>query len=236
MVFILFAAGAVLFTVLGGLLALRFTDHLHLILGFSAGALLGATFFDLLPEALELGAAYGMETIFGIVVFGFAAFMVLDRLVHVHVHEEDAGAHRGELSAASFSLHSFLDGTAIGIAFQVSAAVGAVVAFAVLAHKFSDGVNTVGVIMKNGGTRRKAVTWLTLASVAPLAGAASTLFFSIPGNFLSLILALFCGFFLYIGASDLLPESHHRHPTFWTTFATLLGFTALFVIGLVIGG
>jgi hypothetical protein len=154
-------------TFLGGSFALRFKDKLHLILGFSAGAVIGVAYFDLLPEALNLGGqTYGLATITSLVALGFIVFMVLDRFVILHSHahdEEDEHAHnnkRGILGAGSLSIHSFLDGAAIGLAFQISAAVGAIVAVAVLVHDFSDGINTVNLILKNGGTKKEAFRWL----------------------------------------------------------------------------
>ena len=117
-------------TLLGGLFALRFKDRLHLILGFSAGAVIGVAFFDLLPEALELGSNfYKTSTLSSVVALGFIVYMILDRFVifHSHSNAEDnhghgAQQHRGLLGAGSLSIHSFLDGVAIGLAFQVSAA------------------------------------------------------------------------------------------------------------------
>jgi ZIP family zinc transporter len=126
------------------------------------------------------------------------------------------------------SIHSFLDGVAIGLAFQVSAAVGVIVTTAVLVHDFSDGINTVNIILKNGGTKREAYKWLALDALAPVLGIISTLFFTLPQSALGIVLAIFAGFFLYIGASDLLPESHHTHPTLWTTLATIVGMLVLY--------
>lgn len=230
MMIVLFSIAAVACTFLGGLFALRFKDHLHLILGFSAGAVLGVVFFDLLPEALELGGErYDVNMITGMVALGFTAFMIVDRLASLHPHNENEAGRRGELGASSLTFHSFLDGMAIGLAFQVSVAMGIIVAVAVLVHKFSDGINTVSLILKNNGTPKQAYTWLALAAAAPVFGAASTLLFSLPEGFLGMILALFCGFFIYIGASDLLPESHHRHPTLWTTVATITGGILLYI-------
>ena len=220
-------------TFLGGLFALRFKDKLHLILGFSAGAVIGVAFFDLLPEALELGGkVYDGGTITSLVALGFIAFMVLDRFVILHSHSHDEHDHgsseRGILGAGSLSIHSFLDGAAIGLAFQISPAVGAVVAVAVLAHGFSDGINTVSVILKSGGTKLEAFRWLLVDAIAPVLGIMSTLFFTVSEGTLAVILALFAGFFIYIGASDLLPESHHAHPTLWTSVATVLGIVVLY--------
>jgi len=223
-------------TFLGGLFALRFSDRLHLILGFSAGAVLGVAFFDLLPEAISLGAArFEPAFILSVVAAGFVAYMFLDRLFIAHCREgEESGGclnknHRGRLGAGSLSFHSFLDGAAIGLAFKVSAAAGLVVTAAVLVHDFSDGVNTVGLILKAGGRKREALGWLSLDAAAPVLGVVSTFLFSVSEVMLGLLLALFGGFFLYIGASELLPESHHRHPTLWTTLTTVLGIAVLYL-------
>lgn len=234
---ILIAFFAFLATLCGGLIALRFKDKLHLILGFSAGAVLGVAFFDLLPESIELGGKFfASSTVTAIVAAGFLVYLVLDRWVFLHTHAHDEGhehehAHegRGILGAGSLSIHSFLDGVAIGLAFQVSAAIGAVVAIAVLVHDFSDGINTVNLILKNEGGREHAFRWLIIDAAAPILGAASTLFFHLPEQALSIVLALFAGFFLYIGASDLIPESHHAHPKFLTTAMTLIGAAVLFI-------
>ncbi len=84
-------------------------------------------------------------------------------------------------------------------------------------------------ILRNGGTKKTAMKWLAMDAIAPVLGIASTFLFTIPDSFLGIILAVFCGFFLYIGASDLLPESHHNHPTYWTTIATVLGMAVIYV-------
>ncbi|MFO0718825.1 MAG: ZIP family metal transporter [Candidatus Paceibacterota bacterium] len=236
---IFISIAAFIFTFLGGAFALRFKDKLHLILGFSAGAVIGVAFFDLIPEAIELGGiSHEISTITAIVALGFIFYMILDRFIimhghshHDHVESEKNCAHnnRGLLGAGSLSIHSFLDGVAVGLAFQVSSAVGIIVAVAVLVHDFSDGINTVNMILKNGGNRKKALKWLFVDSIAPVLGVVSTLFFELPESTLGLVLAVFAGFFLYIGASDLLPESHHSHPTKWTTIMTVLGLVVMFL-------
>lgn len=232
---IAFAAG--LATVLGGALALKLKDKLHLVLGFSAGAVLAVAFFDLLPESIELGSGfYEPGTLLTFTAIGFFLYTVLDRFILLHTHHDgDDGVHahagatkRGLAGAGSLSAHSFLDGFAVGLAFQASTAVGLVVAAAVLVHDFSDGVNTVNLILKNGGTRKEAFKWLLIDAAAPILGAFATLFFVFPEQLLSIVLATFAGFFLYIGAADLLPESHHAHPRFMTTLMTLVGAGVLY--------
>lgn len=223
---------AFLATLLGGIFALHFRDKLHLILGFSAGAVIGVAFFDLLPEAIELASSqYDVKQILALVAAGFFIYLVLDRVVFFHhCHDEPCANknHRGHLGAGSLSVHSFLDGLVVGLAFQVSSIVGIIVTCAVLAHDFSDGVNTVSLVLKNNGSRKLAFKWLLADAISPFLGVVSTLFFSLPQYALGLILALFGGFFLYIGASDLLPESHHSHPQCLTSLMTLLGAVVLF--------
>lgn len=220
-------------TFLGGLFALRFKDRLHLILGFSAGAVIGVAFFDLLPEAIGLGMKnYSVSLITTITALGFISYMILDRLIIFHSHNanehNETNTSRGKLGAGSLSVHSFLDGVAVGLSFQVSTAVGMIVTFAVLTHDFSDGINTVNMVLKNHGESRTAFRWLIIDALAPVLGIFSTLFFTLSESALGLVLAVFTGFFLYIGASDLLPESHHAHPTLWTTAMTILGIAVLF--------
>ena len=233
MLLIFIAIGAFLATFIGGTLALKFKDRLHLILGFSAGALLGVAFFDLLPESLNLAnSMFSVSDITAFVALGFIIFMIVDRFFAPHHHvEDDCGNenHRGKIGAGSLSFHSLLDGLAIGLAFQVSNAVGIIVAIAVLVHDFSDGINTVSLILKNGGEKKEARKWLIVDATAPIFGIIISTFFTLKETTLGVIIAIFCGFFLYLGASDLLPESHHRHPTLWTTFMTILGMAVLFI-------
>ena len=239
MTVILFACAAFVATFIGGSFALKFRDHLHLILGFSAGAVAGVALFDLLPEAIDLGTTYhGASTVALFVALGLFGYLILDRFILLHTHEEDeeVNAARGSFGALTLSMHSFLDGVAIGVGFQASAAIGAIVTAAVLTHDFSDGINTVNLVLRNGGVWRKAFNWLLVDALAPVVGAASTLLFRIPDSAIGLVLAVFVGTFLYLSASDLIPESHHRHPRALTTVMTLLGAGVLYLIVRLAGG
>ncbi len=214
-------------TLIGGSLALRFKEKIHLILGFSAGAVVGVAFFDLMPEEMQLGSKfYDFPILTSAVAFGFLAYMLLDRLILITTTVESG--HRGHVGAGSLSIHSLLDGIGIGLAFQVSTAFGAVVALAVLAHDFSDGINTVNLSLFGTGKPKIAFLWLVVDAIAPILGIIATMFFRVSDQHLSVILALFCGFFLYIGASELLPDSHHRYPRFITTIMTLLGAAVIY--------
>src|SRR5882757_2230902 len=193
------ACAAFCATYAGGLFALRLKDRLHLVLGFSAGAVVAVAFFDLIPESIAFGQKFQVpEVLLSWVAFGFMLYLVVDRMQFFlnpgggH-HESDAPhlARRGTLGAASLSAHSLLDGIAIGIAFQASTSIGAVVTVAVLAHDFSDGINTTNIVLKNGGTRQQALRWLLADALAPAAGIGSTFLFVVPETVLGEALALF---------------------------------------------
>ena len=251
------ACAAFCATLAGGLFALWLKDKLHLVLGFSAGAVIAVAFFDLMPEAIEIGSPFhSPEVLMSWAALGFLIYLALDRIQffhaqrhhhhHRHDHEHHAHSHhcesvghpadhllpnklRGNLGAGSFSVHSFLDGVVIGLAFQASHTAGIIVTIGVLTHDFSDGINTMNIVLKNHGSRRDALRWLATDAIAPGLGMASTLFFSLPENSLGIFLAMFAGFFLYIGASDLIPESHHAHPKFLTTAMTIAGAAVMYM-------
>jgi ZIP family zinc transporter len=226
------AAG--LATLAGGVLALRLADRVGLILGLSAGAVVGVALLDLLPEALKLAPPDQNRITTTLVALGFLICLVIDRSFLLAAPE--GGGHRGHLGAASLTAHSLLDGVAIGLGFQASPAVGAVLAAAVLAHDLADGANTVAVSQIGGRSILRARAWLAADALAPLAGIGISRLISPPPQILASLLALFAGFFLYIGASELLPGSHHGHPSLWTTATTVLGVAMIWLVVRLAGG
>ena len=209
-------------TLLGGALALRVKDHIRFILGFSAGAVIAVALFDLLPEAAQLSGGLPLLRVMAFAAIGFCAYMLLDRTL-----KRLSSRTGGHLGPASLTTHSFLDGLGIGLAFHVSSGVGLVLALAVLAHDFSDGVNTVSLSLTTS-SRRTARGWLTADAIAPIVGIVAGQLAPIPARPLALLLAAFAGAFLYIGASELAPESYQRHPHLWTSIATALGMAVIF--------
>ncbi len=227
------AAGAA--TLLGGFLALRLAGRIHLVLGFSAGAVIGVALLDLTPEALELGrASVGALGVMTTVAAGFLAYLVVDRSLLILARGEIQ--HRGHFGAGSLTAHSFLDGLAIGLGFQAGPAVGFALTVAVLAHDLADGVNTVNLSLTGSKSPKVARRWLMADAAAPLIGIGASRLIHLPPGGLGLAVALFAGFFVYIGASELLPESHHRHPRAWTTVATVLGVAMIWVVVRLSGG
>jgi ZIP family zinc transporter len=225
---ILAAVGAItgLATLSGGLAALALRKYIHLILGFSAGAIVGVALLELLPEATR--AADGHLRDIGLYTgAGFMACLLVDRLPLFK--KAGVPTSTGHLGPASLTAHSLLDGLAIGVAFQTSATLGLAVATAVIAHDLSDGANTVNLGLV-GGTPRLAFRWLLADAAAPIIGIVIARLANLPNAALSPLLAVFAGSFLYIGAGKLIGESYRRHPHLWTSFMSALGFGAIYLI------
>src|SRR5579884_2677015 len=210
-------------TLFGGLFGLKNQDKLHLILGFTAGVLLGVVSFDIFPEIFENVEKLNLPPVEPMIalVVGFLLFHILEKTVLIHHSQEDEyGIHKhptvGVLSALALTGHSFMDGVGIGLGFQVSIATGILVAIAVISHDFADGLNTVTLVLVNDNPQKRALKFLFLDALAPVAGAASTLLFTLPQNFLVLYLGFFAGFLLYIGAANILPEAHAKHSSIGT--------------------
>ena len=225
-------------TCLGGLLALRVRDRLHLLLGFSSGAILGVVLFDILPEVVDRAAAYQLDlaTALLFTAAGFLAFFALERVTKLHSareheHQEEVGfAHKAELGivgAAGLSFHSFLDGLAIAIGFQGGIELGILVSLAILTHDFSDGLNTVTVVLAHGNPVARARRWLLVDASMPMLGALVGVLTPLPQELLLVLLAGFAGSFLYIGASDLLPEAR-EHDSGWSFVTAVAGFALLY--------
>ena len=224
-------------TLAGGLTALKAKDQLHRLLGYTAGVLLGVVAFDLLPEIFKnletqhLAPTLAMSAL----VMGFLAFHVVEKsiLIH-HSQEHDYEVHHhpdvGVASALALSCHSFLDGVGIGLGFQVSTGIGIAVAIAVIAHDFTDGLNTVNLMLVNRNNIRRAIVLLIIDAVAPVLGVLSTLLFHISTNALTVYLGFFAGFLLYIGASEILPEAHSKHSSYVTIALTILGVLFMFAV------
>ncbi len=226
----------------GGLFALKFRDRLHLILGFTAGVLLGVVSFDILPELFELTREHALDPSGPMIalVVGFLLFHSVEKLTVIHhAQEQIYVAHHhpqvGVLSAIALIGHSFMDGVGIGLGFQVSEAVGVIVAVAVIAHDFADGLNTVSLMLAHHNTTRRAIGMLALDALAPIAGAATTLFFELPPNILVLYLGFFAGFLLYIGAADILPQAHSEQSSSLTIALTCLGAAFIFAVTRIAG-
>jgi len=232
---ILLALATFLSTILGGFLTIKFKKYSPYFFGFAAGSLVAVAFLDLLPESLNVAAStnVSIRTIMLVIVFTFFFFSLIERffLTHeLHNHSGEGHAHvMGPVGAGSMIAHSFLDGVAIGSAFQVNASVGLIVALAVIFHDFTDGINTVTIMIKNKHKSPRAMLFLVLDAVAPVVGVLATTLIIISPSALSIILAVFVGEFLFIGASTFLPETR-KHLSEKVIIAMALGIILMTVL------
>lgn len=225
------AAVTVVSTLLGGAVAFRLHRELVTLIAFTGGIVVAVALFDVLPEAIDaLDSPRRVTTLIGA---GFIGFFLIERFLVLHHRDEaeQARAHArvGAFGAAGLSLHSFIDGLGIGFAFHVSTATGLLVFLAVVSHDFADGMNTVSFVLRQSGDRRSARIWLVVDSLAPFFGAIVGASVDISEKGLGYVLALYTGFFLFIGATDLLPEAH-SHPSWRRVGLTVAGFAATFAI------
>ena len=224
--------------VLGGLFAVRYHDkRFNHILGFTAGIILGVIAFDVLPEMFEIVHEFELNPTWVMVtlVLGFLGFHIAEKLLLIHhQHETQYGKHKhpqvGMLSALAIGGHSLLDGIGIGLAFQVNVAVGLAVSIALIAHRFADGLNTATLMLAHKNTVKRTLQLVLFNGALPLLGAASTLFFTLPEEFLAYYLAFFAGFLLYIGASDILPQAHDEKSDRLTILLTIAGVALMFLV------
>jgi ZIP family zinc transporter len=236
------AAITAIATSAGGYLAIKSRDRLHLVLGLSAGLLLGLVAFDLLPEVFELNTkTFGNVPVVSVAfVAGFLALHFAEQIFGSHEpaesdygHEHDHSVNiAGTLGALAMGGHVFLDGVALGLAFKVSDALGFAVFIAILSHAFSDGLNTVSLLIKSGHWTKRAIMLLGLDAIMRISGAALGTYVIISDPTLAIYLAMFAGFVIYLATSHILPEAHSRHPSKLTMVATVIGVVAMwFIVG-----
>ncbi len=184
---------------------------------FGAGALLAAAFLGVLPEAVE---GIGVHSTAVFVLGGFLGFFVLERLLswfhhHESHHHDQAHGKRNEthqwLVIVGDTLHNAIDGVAIGAAFLVNPAAGIGTALAVAAHEIPQEIGDFGILLGKGMKPGKVILVNLLSALATVVTAMATYLF---GGLAELnpapLLAVAAGFFIYIAASDIIPDIHEK--------------------------
>ena len=230
---IILAAITALATTAGGFLAIKSKDRLHLVLGLSAGLLLGLVAFDLLPEVFELGTQeiFHAPAVSVALIAGFLLLHFYEQLFGSHEPAESDYGHEhkhssnvaGWLGALAMGGHVFLDGVGLGVAFKVSSDLGIAVFIALLVHAFSDGLNTVSFLIKSGKWGKKGIWLLGVDAIARVSGAALGTTLVLGDNLIAIYLAVFSGIVIYLATSHILPEAHSLHSSRLTILATILG-------------
>lgn len=225
---------------IGGLVAFRAIRQVGMIIAVGAGIRIGAAYFDLIPEASELLGG-SLDAVMPATAVGFLAFYGVEKLTAVHVgheaaaeldHGEAAHRHVGVIGAMGMSVHSFLDGVALAAGLAVGGPLALVIAVVVVVHRFSDGISVVSMLLASRTPMREAYRWVGVVAVAPVFGVLLGLVVTIREDVLGLMLAVFAGFFLYIGAAELLPEAHRSTRSRWLVLGTFGGVIAIYVFSL----
>ena len=237
---LLVSTGAFASALAGGFLALRAVRQVGLLIALGAGIRIGAAYFDLMPEAVEHLGSIDAAMVFTAV--GFLAFYAIEKLTALHVGHETATEldhgdaehrHIGLIGGIGMSLHSFLDGVALAAGLTVGGGLGLVIAVVVVMHRFSDGIGIVSLMLASRMPRDEMVRWVGLVALAPVVGVVIGLVLPVPDQVLGGMLAVFAGFFLYIGAAELLPEAHRSDRSRWVVAATIAGVVAIYLVSMV---
>ena len=216
------AAAVVSLISLAGILALALKENflrkiLIFFISFSAGAMLGSAFFHLLPEALLTGIL--PAKIFSFTLIGLIIFFVLEKFLRWHhCHDEECEAHQikhlGHLNLIGDGAHNFIDGLVIMAGFSVNLPLGIAVALSIIFHEIPQEISDFGVLIYAGFSRRKALLYnLISAGLALLGVIGGYLLLKNIDHLNNFLLPFTAGGFIYIAASDLVPELHkENHP------------------------
>lgn len=227
------------FSLIGGIILIlnrKVADKFsHLAAPFAAGALLGAAFFDILPEAIELnpGGSAFRWTVGGIIIF-----FLLEHYLHWFHHHHEHSGEKNKKPTVPFiiigdTLHNAIDGVAIGAAFSISLPVGIVTTMAVAAHEIPQEIGDFGILLKSGINRMKVLAINVASALITLVTAVYTFYLGSQENLpLGAILALSAGLFIYIAASDLIPTIHEEAKGRISKFSALLLILGVLIVGI----
>lgn len=208
----------------------------HFLAAFAAGVLLASAFFDLLPEAAHEGEELGINVFFW-ALFGILLFFAIERFVHWFHHHEEYHEHEKEAQSTipliiiGDTTHNFVDGIVIAATFLVDIQLGIITALAVAAHEIPQEIADFGLMLHKGLSAARVILINIISASAAFLGALITYIF---GNFLQpylpIALAATAGFFIYIAASDLIPEIHYEKRRGVALLKTALLFLGVLVI------
>lgn len=246
-------------SVLGGMLSVLFAAIVALkaraawipmLVSYAIGALLGAAFLEILPEALELAGNAGRMS--ATVLFGILLFFVLEKLVlwrHCHVEQCEVhdpprpAAHdhgrSGMMIMLGDTFHNFVDGILIAAAFLADVQLGIVTSLAIIAHEIPQEVGDFLILLHSGFTRRQALAFNLLSSAATVLGG-TLAYFALQGmqQLLPALLGLAAASMIYVAVADLIPGLHKRpelNATVQQVSLIALGIGSIWLVGSFIG-
>jgi zinc and cadmium transporter len=211
---------------------------LMVLVGFSSGTLIGSAFLDLLPEAIDMVKPVQA---FSYVILGIVAFFSMEKFFYWrHCHEEECPVHMfAYLNLIGDGIHNFVDGAIISATFLISSELGAATTLAVIFHEIPQEIGDFGVQIYGGLSRRRALAYNFVSALAAVLGAMLVYFLrqvvSMEGYLIPFLIPFAAGGFIYIAATDLMPELHKKSHAFESVVQLLsillgIGLMAYFAI------
>jgi len=250
---ILFTLIGSVFSLIGGVFLLlrekQTLKYSHFLAAFAAGTLLGTVFFDLFPEAVEEARSTGSTSslqassgqageinVFFYALLGILGFFLLERFIHwfhhhQHEYKEEKVKPTVPLIILGDSVHNFIDGVVIAATFLVSIPLGIVTTLAVAAHEIPQEIGDFGILLHKGLERKKVLLVNVGSALTAILGALISFWVGERiETSLPILLAITAGFFIYIAASDLIPEIHHENRKGFAVIETFLMFAGVATI------
>jgi zinc and cadmium transporter len=187
-----------------------FDNALVLLIGFAAGGLIGGAFLHLLPEVVERGES---SSVFFYVLIGFGIFFLMERYFYWrHCHEGVCDVHPFTyLNLIGDGIHNFTDGLIIAASFVTDFKLGIITTLAVIFHEIPQEIGDFGVLVYGGFSKKKAVFFNFISALTAILGAIiGYILSSITENISLFLISFTAGGFIYIAASDLIPELHKQ--------------------------
>ena len=209
--------------------------YIFIFISIAVGALLGNSFINLIPEALESSLNTTLTSI--LIIAGVLVFFILEKFLHWHHHgedKEDSHIHpAGKLVLFSDGIHNFIDGVIIGASFLVSIPLGIATALAVLLHEIPQEIGDFGVLLHAGYSKGKAIFYNFISALTAIAGVLMIMVMgSSSERMIGFLIPFAAGTFIYIATADLVPELHKQRgsSTVLEFVAILVGVGAMYVL------
>lgn len=212
--------------------------HSHLVNSFAAGLILGISFFHLFPEAIELSEDALLFILIGFLIFYLLEnIMVLHSGAEIHFKEKHNPQHsKGMVMFSGLFFHSLIDGIIIGVGFEINKTIGLLTSLGVILHELPEGVTTFSLLVNTIKRKTALIMSIAVALATPVGALISLTFIgSLGETTVGLLIAMAGGSFLYIGAADLIPETHEEKG-FRNAVSLLVGVIFLYTLTHLMGG
>lgn len=208
---------------------------LFLLVGLSAGAMMGGALLHLLPEGVEKFGENAGGAPYLLVLAGFVLFFLVEKFLHWrHCHKGRCDVHSfGHMNILGDGVHNFIDGLILAGTFMADAKLGAVALFAIILHEAPQEMSDFGVLLYAGFKKTKALLFNYISATMVIAGGVAGYFFGATEDFVKYLLPAAAGGFIYIASADLLPEikKETKIKKFFPSLVTfLLGIALMFFL------